>query len=98
MNTIKYSTNPYNVNRMTMSAGVGALLDNEYYITRVTFSIHSNGNTSEGNLKGDFGTYYDALMSIMNTAKYSVTNQQGRTDYYGLIDIDDFVNRVINLK
>lgn len=31
LNTIKYSTNPYNVNRMTMAAGVGALLDTEYF-------------------------------------------------------------------
>lgn len=30
MNTIKYSTNPYNVNSMTMAAGVGTLLDGEY--------------------------------------------------------------------
>ena len=30
LNTVKYSTNPYNVNRMTMAAGVGALLDDEY--------------------------------------------------------------------
>ncbi len=28
---IKYSTNPYNVNRMTAAAGVGALLDREYF-------------------------------------------------------------------
>ena len=32
LNTIKYSTNPYNVNRMTMGAGVGALEDGEYFI------------------------------------------------------------------
>lgn len=32
MNTIKYSTNPYNVNRMTQGAGVGAILDNDYYM------------------------------------------------------------------
>jgi histidinol-phosphate aminotransferase len=32
MNTIKYSTNPYNVNRMTMIAGYGALCDNDYYM------------------------------------------------------------------
>ena len=31
MNTIKYSTNPYNVNRMTMIAGYQALAEDEYY-------------------------------------------------------------------
>lgn len=30
LNTMKYSTNPYNVNRMTMAAGVGTLLDEDY--------------------------------------------------------------------
>jgi histidinol-phosphate aminotransferase len=31
MDAIKYSTNPYNVNRMTMAAGIGALKDREYF-------------------------------------------------------------------
>jgi len=31
LNTIKYSTNPYNVNRMSMAAGIGALEDKEYF-------------------------------------------------------------------
>lgn len=31
LNTIKYSTNPYNVNRMTMAAGIGALADEDYF-------------------------------------------------------------------
>jgi len=31
LNTVKYSTNPYNVNRMTMAAGIGALEDKEYF-------------------------------------------------------------------
>ncbi len=30
LNTIKYATNPYNVNAMTMAAGVGVLADEEY--------------------------------------------------------------------
>ncbi len=30
LNTIKYATNPYNVNRMTMAAGIGTLLDEAY--------------------------------------------------------------------
>ncbi len=32
MNTIKYSTNPYNVNRMTAAAGTAAILDDEYFM------------------------------------------------------------------
>ena len=31
LNTLKYSTNPYNINRMTMAAGIGALEDEEYF-------------------------------------------------------------------
>ena len=31
MNTIKYSTNPYNINRMTMIAGYHALVEDKYY-------------------------------------------------------------------
>ena len=30
LNTLKYSTNPYNVNRMTMAAGIGVLEDEQY--------------------------------------------------------------------
>jgi len=30
LNTIKYSTNPYNINKMTMAAGMGVLEDEEY--------------------------------------------------------------------
>ncbi len=30
LNTLKYSTNPYNINRMTMAAGVGVIEDEEY--------------------------------------------------------------------
>jgi len=35
LNKIKYSTNPYNVNSMTAAAGVGALLDAEYFNANV---------------------------------------------------------------
>ncbi len=30
LNTVKYSTNPYNINRMTMAAGIGVLQDEAY--------------------------------------------------------------------
>ena len=32
LNTIKYSTNPYNINSMTMAAGIGALQDKAYFL------------------------------------------------------------------
>ena len=32
INAIKYSTNPYNVNRMTQAAGVAAAADNDYFL------------------------------------------------------------------
>lgn len=31
LNKIKYSTNPYNINRLTMTAGIAALEDNDYF-------------------------------------------------------------------
>ena len=35
LNMIRYSTNPYNVNRMTMAAGYGVLCDEEYTIKNI---------------------------------------------------------------
>ena len=34
LNTIRFSTNPYNVNRMTMACGAAAIADNEYYMNK----------------------------------------------------------------
>ena len=46
LNTIKYSTNPYNVNRMTMMAGYGALLDNDYYMENCKTIIENREYTT----------------------------------------------------
>ncbi len=47
LNTVKYSTNPYNVNRMTMAAGVGALLDTVYFDSCRSAVIKTRGETTE---------------------------------------------------
>ncbi len=45
LNTIKYSTNPYNVNRMTMMAGYRALCDNDYYMNNCKTVIENREYT-----------------------------------------------------
>ena len=49
MNTIKYSTNPYNVNRMTAAAGIAALEDNGYYMSNCKV-IEENREYTRGKL------------------------------------------------
>jgi histidinol-phosphate aminotransferase len=49
MNTIKYSTNPYNVNRMTSAAGIAALSDNAYYMNNCMV-IEENREYTRGEL------------------------------------------------
>ena len=47
LNTIKYSTNPYNVNRMTMAAGYGALEDEDYFKENCQQIINTRAWTTE---------------------------------------------------
>ena len=47
LNTIKYSTNPYNVNRMTMGAGIGALEDAEYFQNNCRTVMENRAFTQE---------------------------------------------------
>lgn len=46
LNTVKYSTNPYNINRMTMAAGIGALCDDGYFNTNCAKIIENREYTS----------------------------------------------------
>lgn len=47
LNTIKYSTNPYNVNRMTAAAGYAALCDNDYYMQNCRTIIQNRAWTTQ---------------------------------------------------
>ncbi len=45
LNTVKYSTNPYNINSMTMAAGLGVLSDDEYTKTNCQSIIENREYT-----------------------------------------------------
>lgn len=47
LNTIKYSTNPYNINRLTMAAGVAAIEDNDYYMNNCSVIIKNREYTKK---------------------------------------------------
>lgn len=47
LNTIRYSTNPYNINRMTMAAGVGALEDDDYFKSNCRAIMENRAWTAE---------------------------------------------------
>ena len=47
LNTIRYSTNPYNVNRMTEFAGVAALTENDYYMENAKTIIENRSWTTK---------------------------------------------------
>ena len=46
-------------------------------------------------LKWEFGEYYDILTEIMITDKYTKVDKSGRTIYYGLFEINEFVDTVL---
>lgn len=50
LNTVKYSTNPYNINRMTMAAGIGTLCD-EAYTRQNCQTVMENRDWTEGELE-----------------------------------------------
>ena len=47
LNTVKYSTNPYNINRMTMAAGIGALKDRAYFESNCAAIIETREETKK---------------------------------------------------
>lgn len=77
MNTVKYSTNPYNVNRMTMMAGYNALCDNDYYMNNCK-TIIENRDYTTGALK-DLG--FEVLPSSANFV-FAKSNLIGGEELY----------------
>ena len=71
-------------------------LDGRYYLPFYLYTIYTDGHRGEEkSYVNAFGEYYDALTSIMEKDKYSITKENGRTSFYGVISLEDFVNGVV---
>ena len=80
LNTIKYSTNPYNVNRMTAAAGAAALRDNDYYMNNCRVICENREFTRESLKKLGF----TVLPSHSNFLFAKTEQAEGQALYEGL--------------
>ena len=75
LKTVKYSTNPYNVNRMTMNAGIGALADDAYYRNNCQKIIETRAFT-ENALKELGFTMTDSLANFLFVKHEKVSGKE----------------------
>lgn len=77
MNTIKYSLNPYNVNRMTSACGVAAIEDSDYYMDNCQKIIGTREWTKEKLSKLGF-TLTDSMANFL----FAKNDTLGGENYY----------------
>ena len=77
LHTVRYSTNPYNVNRMTAAAGYAALCDNEYYMQNCRTIMENRAYTTEALRALGF----EVLDSLTNFV-FAKTNKMGGEALY----------------
>ena len=77
LHRIRYSTNPYNVNRMTAAAGLGAILDKEYFVNNCAQIIKNRAFTTQELAKLGF----DVIESKTNFV-FARSNEIGGKELY----------------
>ena len=75
LNTIRYSTNPYNVNRMTEFAGVAALEDNDYYMANAK-TIMENRTWTKNQLEQLGFTVLDSKANFLFAASPEIAGEE----------------------
>ena len=96
--TLYHCKRKHNHELITMSS---VCIDDEYYILQflegVLLGEEFNLQEFLGNesIMYEFGDYYDAIISVMDTEKYRVTKENGKIIYYGVISFANFANSVV---
>ena len=106
LNTMKYATNPYNVNAMTMAAGVGALCDEAYTAANIRTIIDNREWTAQALealgfrvLASCANFLFAAHPAISGEALYLALKQRGiLVRHFGLERIRDFNRITIGTK
>ena len=80
LNTLKYATNPYNVNRMTEAAGIAALEENDYYLENAR-TIVANREWTAQQLRALGFTVPDSRANFLFARSGRI---EGKTLYEGL--------------
>ena len=75
LNTIKYSVNPYNVNRMTMAAGLGALEDSDYFRSNCRAIMENRAWTIDALSKLGFTTL-DSSTNFVFTKNSAISGKE----------------------
>ena len=70
-------------------------LENKYYIVLELYNIGVDGERHDYDNSLNLGEYYNSMMEIMITGKYSKVMTSGSTRHYGLFGIDEFVERIV---
>ncbi|MBQ7326958.1 MAG: hypothetical protein IJW93_05750 [Clostridia bacterium] len=70
-------------------------LDDRYYIALEIYTVGVDGKRHDYDNSWNFGEYYNSVMEIMITGKYSQAITSVSTRHYGLLDIDEFVEKIV---
>ena len=71
-------------------------LEEKQYFRVYMYTGQPSGEHNASDLQGELGAYYEDIMQVMVTDKYSVSFDYGGVDYYGLIDIEEIPNLLKN--
>ena len=71
-------------------------LEDDYYIRFHMYTCQPSGEHNASDLQYELGAYYEDIMQVAVTDKYSITTDYGAVRYYGLIDIEEIPNLLKN--